>query len=82
MVWLAFKDRLFTRVRMRSWGIEQGCVYCGERNEDRDQIFFACPSTFTVWLNVAERFLGNNSVYVLWKERNSRRHGVLVFQWT
>nr|VDD40083.1 unnamed protein product [Brassica oleracea] len=55
MVWLAFKDRLSTVVRMRDWGVEQGCVYCGERNEDRDHLYFACPYTFTVWMNVAER---------------------------
>ena len=57
MVWLAFKDRLSTVVRMRDWGVEQGCVYCGERNEDRDHLYFACPYTFTVWMNVAERLL-------------------------
>ena len=48
MVWLTFKNRLSTGVRMRDWGVEQGCVYCGERNEDRDHLDFACPYTFTV----------------------------------
>lgn len=87
-------------------GIEQGCVFCGERNESRDHLYFACPYTSTVWMNVAESLLAENitpdwvdtitslletsrsgmdtillrlvfliSIYVLWKERNSRRHG-------
>ena len=69
-------------------------------------MFFACPYTFTVWMNVAEKLLGaaitpdwedtvtsllrpnrnrlyairlrlvfQTAIYVLWKERNSRRHG-------
>lgn len=59
MVWLTFKNRLSTGVRMRDWGVEQGCVYCGERNEDRDHLDFACPYTFTVQMNVAERLLGS-----------------------
>ncbi|XP_018473781.1 uncharacterized protein LOC108845004 [Raphanus sativus] len=106
MVWLAFKDRLSTGIRMRSWGVEQVCVYCGEKDESRDHLFSACPYTFTVWMNVAERLLGaaitpdwadtvtsimrpnrnkldtvlirlvfQTSIYMLWRERNSRRHG-------
>lgn len=58
MVCLAFLDRLSTGVRMRRWGIEQVCVYCGEKDESRDHMYFACPYTFTVWMNVAEKLLG------------------------
>ncbi|XP_013694661.1 uncharacterized protein LOC106398689 [Brassica napus] len=93
---------------MRGWGIEQGCVFCGERDESRDHLYFACPYTFTVRMSVAEGLLGSRitpdwqdtvssiltsgrirlntillklafqtSIYQLWKERNSRRHGGL-----
>ncbi|CAN7058410.1 unnamed protein product, partial [Brassica rapa subsp. trilocularis] len=88
MVWLAFKDRLYTGTRMREWGMEQCCVYCREKDESRDHLFFACPYTFTVWMNVAEKLLDRNkldtlllrlvfqtAIYMLLKERNSRRHG-------
>nr|VDD05089.1 unnamed protein product [Brassica oleracea] len=37
---------------MRAWGVEQGCLFCGERDEDRDHLFFACPYTYTLWLRV------------------------------
>ncbi|KAF3568201.1 hypothetical protein DY000_02019957 [Brassica cretica] len=58
IVWLAIKDRLSTGVHMRAWGIQQICLMCGERNESRDHIFFACPFTFTVWNRLAGRLCG------------------------
>ncbi|XP_013689368.1 uncharacterized protein LOC106393182 [Brassica napus] len=58
IVWLAIKDRLSTGVRMRAWGIQQGCLMCGERDESRDQIIFACPFTFTIWNRLAGRLCG------------------------
>lgn len=50
MVWLALKDRLSTDTRMRGWGMEQNCVFCGERDASRDHLYFACSYTFTVWI--------------------------------
>ncbi|CAG7905840.1 unnamed protein product [Brassica rapa] len=44
-----------------SWfgtGSEQGCVYCGEKDESRDHLFFSCPYTFTVWMNELRRHGG------------------------
>ena len=43
---------------MRQWGITQGCVLCGERDETRDHLFFACPYSYTIWDRVASRLLG------------------------
>ena len=60
IVWLAIKDRLSTGVRMMAWGIQQGCMMCGERDETRDNIFFACPFTYTVWDRLASRLCGNS----------------------
>ncbi|XP_013625260.1 PREDICTED: uncharacterized protein LOC106331446 [Brassica oleracea var. oleracea] len=105
IVWLTFKDRLSTGVRMRQWGIAQGCMLCGEPDESRDHLFFACPYTFTVWSNLTATLLGtvaspdwttmvtsllrrnrnkmdaillrmifHTTIYLVWKERNSRRH--------
>ena len=105
IVWLAVKNRLSTGDRMRVWGIQQGCVLCGESDETRDHLFFACLYSFTVWdklvnmltenrtdpdwmatlqyvsgnsLHLFDRILlkmaFQTSVYLLWKERNGRRH--------
>ena len=57
IVWLAVKNRLSTGDRMRAWGIQQGCVLCGERDETRDHIFFACPYSFTVWDKLVNRLV-------------------------
>lgn len=50
IAWLAIRDRLATGARMEQWGLVQGCVFCGEPQETRDHLFFACPYTFTVWV--------------------------------
>ncbi|XP_018473746.2 uncharacterized protein LOC108844960 [Raphanus sativus] len=55
ITWLAVKNRLSTGDRMRSWGMIQCCTLCGEINETRDHLFFACPYSFTVWHSMANR---------------------------
>ena len=61
IVWLIFKDRLSIRVRMRQWGITQGCMLCGEPEESMDNLFFACPFTFTVWSTLTATLLGTTA---------------------
>ncbi|XP_048637500.1 uncharacterized protein LOC125609928 [Brassica napus] len=43
---------------MRSWGVQQHCTLCGEIDETREHLFFACPFSYTMWDNVAGRLLG------------------------
>ncbi|XP_056861957.1 uncharacterized protein LOC108839283 [Raphanus sativus] len=52
ITWLAVKDRLSTGVKMRTWGQNQGCLFCGDPEETRDHLFFAYPYTYTLWLQV------------------------------
>ncbi|XP_056853640.1 uncharacterized protein LOC130502902 [Raphanus sativus] len=59
ITWLAIKDRLATGSRTRQWGQAQICVYCGEPDETRDHLFFACPYTFTLWLQVVGNLFGS-----------------------
>jgi len=58
ITWLAFKDRLATGQRLRKWGRLQGCLFCGEPEESRDHLYFACPYTFTLWLQVVGKLIG------------------------
>ena len=46
MTWLVFHNRLSTVDRIKMWGIDQGCMLCGETNETRDHLFFACQYTY------------------------------------
>lgn len=59
ITWLAVKNRLFTGDRMRQWGLVQGCELCGERDEMRDHLFFACPFSYTVWESLARNLVGS-----------------------
>ncbi|XP_018473967.1 uncharacterized protein LOC108845215 [Raphanus sativus] len=38
--------------RTSAWGEVQGCRLCGEPDETRDYLFFACPYSFTVWTDL------------------------------
>ncbi|KAF2545246.1 hypothetical protein F2Q70_00020946 [Brassica cretica] len=58
ITWLAFRDRLATGHRTSKWGAPQGCLYCGDPDETRDHLFFACPYTFTLWLKVVGTLFG------------------------
>ena len=54
ITWMAFKDRLSTGARSRARGCFQSCLLCGEP----DQLFFACPYSFTIWLDLVGFLLG------------------------
>lgn len=60
ITWLAIRNRLSTGDRMRTWGLAQGCVLCGEPDETRDHLFFACPYSYTVWESLARNLLGRH----------------------
>ena len=61
ITWLAIRNRLATGARMRSWGLFQPCLLCGEPNETRDHIFFACMFSFMLWIGVAMLLLGRRN---------------------
>ena len=61
ITWLAVKDRLATGHRSRRWSQPQHCLYCGEPDETRDHLFFACPYTFTLWLKMVGNLFGTDS---------------------
>lgn len=69
---------------MRGWGIVQCCTFCGELNETRDHLFFACPYSFTVWMNISGRLLGSaitpdwdDTITTLLQPTHSRMDNVL-----
>ncbi|XP_013728309.1 uncharacterized protein LOC117134395 [Brassica rapa] len=60
ITWLAVKDRLATGHRTRRWGQPEHCLFCGEPDETRDHLFFACPYTFTLWLKMVGNLFGTD----------------------
>ncbi|KAF2597665.1 hypothetical protein F2Q68_00008803 [Brassica cretica] len=55
ITWLAFRDRLATGHRTSRWGQPQCCMFCGEPDETREHLYFACPYTYTLWLQVVDK---------------------------
>ncbi|KAG7599341.1 Reverse transcriptase zinc-binding domain [Arabidopsis suecica] len=55
--WLILLNRLSTGARMRFWGCHQVCVFCGEGDETRDHLFFACPYSYTIWSSIGGKLL-------------------------
>ncbi|KAF3581605.1 hypothetical protein DY000_02033669 [Brassica cretica] len=58
--WLAIRDRLPTGHHTSQWGQPQGCLFCGEPDETRDHLYFACPYTFTLWIRVVGNLFGRD----------------------
>ena len=58
ITWLAFRDRLATGHRTSRWGQPQCCMFCGEPDETREHLYFACPYTYTLWLQVVGNLFG------------------------
>ncbi|KAL4289532.1 hypothetical protein GQ457_14G001790 [Hibiscus cannabinus] len=54
VAWMAILNRLPTRDRLSSFGmqVETGCVLCGREQETRDHIFFDCVFSRKVWLGI------------------------------
>ncbi|XP_048632996.1 uncharacterized protein LOC125607195 [Brassica napus] len=59
ITWLAFRDRLATGHRTSRWDQPQCCLFCGEPDETREHLFFACPYTYTLWLKVMGNLFGD-----------------------
>lgn len=57
IAWLAIHNRLSTGDRTQMWGEHQSCRLCGEPNESRDHLFFACPYSYTVWTDLVGSLL-------------------------
>ncbi|KAL1225677.1 hypothetical protein V5N11_025775 [Cardamine amara subsp. amara] len=58
IAWLSIQDRLSIGARTRGWGDIQRCILCGEPNDTRDHLFFACPYSFSVWTSLCGSLIG------------------------
>ena len=50
ILWLVMKERMVTRDRMRSWGLDvpAECLLCGQNEESTEHLFFQCDYSLTV----------------------------------
>ncbi|XP_031383517.1 uncharacterized protein LOC116197496 [Punica granatum] len=50
--WLCIHNRLATKDRLSTWGIQIAsveCEFCNTRRETREHLFFECPITQEIW---------------------------------
>ena len=57
IAWMAIQNRLPTKDRLRSWGLEMDdkCVMCQQEAETRDHIFFDCPFAVAIWKEILRK---------------------------
>ncbi|KAF8081661.1 hypothetical protein N665_0872s0008 [Sinapis alba] len=57
ITWVAVWNRMATRDRLRSWGVEVSsvCVLCNAADETRQHIYFDCPFSQAVWTHFTSK---------------------------
>ncbi|XP_013617203.1 uncharacterized protein LOC125582245 [Brassica napus] len=70
MMWLANYNRLPTKVRMSSWGlnVQTACCFCNNNEESRDHLFLSCPYTISLWRLIFARLDRNRAPFISWTE--------------
>ena len=69
-MWIANYDRLPTRSRLASWGMQvsPACPFCSSHNETRDHLLLACQFSQDVWREVLRRCQSPTAVLTNWSE--------------
>ncbi|KAB1201451.1 hypothetical protein CJ030_MR0G003686 [Morella rubra] len=69
IVWLTLKERLTTKMYLRSrgLGIDNRCVLCSDGEEDDEHLFFKCPFSQRIWIILLDR-CGVARNLVVWKD--------------
>ncbi|XP_013601463.1 PREDICTED: uncharacterized protein LOC106308905 [Brassica oleracea var. oleracea] len=70
IMWLANLNRLPTKVRLASWGlnIQTVCCFCNTHDETRDHLFLECSYSTALWLRFFARLDPNRTAFLSWEE--------------
>ncbi|KAM7460790.1 hypothetical protein LguiA_001909 [Lonicera macranthoides] len=54
ILWMLFKWKLLTKVRLKNWGcnVDDNCVLCNADSKDVSHLFFKCCFTRRIWKEV------------------------------
>ncbi|CAH2051677.1 unnamed protein product [Thlaspi arvense] len=68
--WVAHLDRLPTKSRLQTWGvnIQNVCCLCNSSTETRDHLFLQCSFSHQIWRSVLSRFGTSTLVFTDWQE--------------
>ena len=69
-MWVAVLDRLPTRNRLASWGMQTptSCCLCSSSDESRDHIFAECDFTKELWRRMHAKFSGVTNTFDSWPQ--------------
>ena len=69
-MWVANADRLPTRARLASWGLQipTQCCLCSISSETRDHLFLTCQFSMAVWRLSVTRLGEPNRLFCSWAE--------------
>ncbi|XP_038994982.1 uncharacterized protein LOC120119180 [Hibiscus syriacus] len=69
ITWMAFLDKLPTKVRLQRMGVTNDtiCVLCSTEPESRDHLFLSCPIVASLWESIFS-FSGLNFAACSWDE--------------
>ncbi|CAN7101049.1 unnamed protein product [Brassica rapa subsp. narinosa] len=70
IMWQANLNRLLTKVRLASWGlnIQTACCFCSNHGESRDHLFLNCTYTMVLWNWIFERLDPHCTAFLTWEE--------------
>lgn len=57
LTWLFVLNRCPARDRLIGWGLQTdaACLLCNQNAESRDHLFFLCPYSWTIWVEISRR---------------------------
>lgn len=69
LMWISHLDRLPTRSRLLSWGLQVSplCCLCSLFTESRDHLLLSCSFSRTIWQLVQSRLRMNNMLFQDWE---------------
>lgn len=69
-MWIANYDRLPTRSRLASWGLQISplCPFCSTHDENRDHLLLACVYSTDIWREVMIRCCSPSTRLTTWSE--------------
>lgn len=69
-MWIATLDRLPTRMRLASWGLQMptSCCLCSASAETRDHLLLSCPFSFEIWRLIYQRLSPATQQHLTWAE--------------
>ncbi|XP_071727851.1 uncharacterized protein [Rutidosis leptorrhynchoides] len=79
LLWFLMESRLKTQDTLKDWERNAHtnilCSLCNLQQDSHDHLFFECPFSLQICMNVVPKLVFAAMVYYIWQERNNRLFG-------